>query len=210
MLNKKEITIILLITLILGFIATLINTTENFLKILFIFFLVIMLNISSKKITSYYLDSEIEIKLWEINRVGFNPLTKFKRPFPAGAFFPIISKIFLYPFTNFVWTASLIFDIKPKKYRATKRKGIYSFTEMTEWEIGLIAASGIFTNLILAIIGYFIGFPEFSKINIYYAFFNMIPISDLDGNKIFFGNQTLWSFLATLTLFGMLATILII
>ncbi|MBL7059296.1 hypothetical protein ISS08_02490, partial [Candidatus Pacearchaeota archaeon] len=94
-------------------------------------------------------------------------------------------------------------DVKAKVYRAAKRHGLYSFSEMTEYHLGLIAASGIFINLILAIIGYVIGFPLFAKLNIYYALFNMIPISDLDGNKIFFGSLVLWSFLAALTLIGL-------
>jgi len=210
MLNKKEITIILLVTLIFAFTATLIDTFENFLIIFLIFLLVICINVFSKKLASYYLDSEIEIKIWEIERYGFTTKQKLKKAFPAGAFFPILSKIVLLPFKNFIWTASLIFDIKPKKYRAVKRKGIYSFSEMTEFEIGLIAASGIFMNLLFSVLGYFLGFPTFTKLNIYYAFFNLLPISDLDGNKIFFGNQTLWSFLGILALTGLIAAILII
>jgi Zn-dependent protease len=47
------------------------------------------------------------------------------------------------------------------------------------------------------------GFSEFSRLSIYFAFFNMIPISDLDGNKIFFGSLILWSFLAALVLIGL-------
>jgi len=38
---------------------------------------------------------------------------------------------------------------------------------------------------------------------VYYAFFNILPLSDLDGNKIFFGNLVLWSFIAALVLIGM-------
>jgi Zn-dependent protease len=106
--------------------------------------------------------------------------------------------------------ASLVFDVKAKVYKAAKRHGQFSFSEITEFQIGLIAASGIILNFILAIAGYLIGFELFSKLNIYYAFFNMFPISNLDGNKIFFGNLTMWAFLATLTLIGMIATIFVI
>ena len=72
--------------------------------------------------------------------------------------------------------------------------------------MGLIAASGIFANLFFAIIGYLVGgpfFTLFSLLNIWMAFFNIIPISDLDGNKIFFGSLILWSFLAALTIIGL-------
>ena len=74
---------------------------------------------------------------------------------------------------------------------------------MTEEHNGKIAATGIIANLFLALIFYFIGGNFgvlFAKLNIWFAFFNMIPISDLDGNKIFFGNLVLWSFLAIITL----------
>src|SRR3989339_631242 len=100
------------------------------------------------------------------------------------------------------WMASLVFEVKAKTYRAAKRYGVYSFSEMTEYHIALIAASGIIGNLI--------GFPDFSRINIYYAFFNLFPISDLDGNKIFFGSLILWSFITSITLIALGFAILLV
>ncbi len=210
MINKREIILISLVILILSFTLSLLKSWNAFLTILLSIFIIIGANIFIKKLLAHYLDSEIEIKLWEIKRFGFKPTQHFKRPFPAGAFFPIISKILFFPFKNFVWMASLIFDIKPKIYRAAKRHGLYSFSEVTEDQFGLIAAAGITINLVLAIIGYFLGFHAFTQLNIYYAFFNMLPVSNLDGNKIFFGNIVLWSLLASLTLLGFLLSILII
>jgi hypothetical protein len=210
MLNRKEIISILLALLILTFSITLVETWQIFLEILIIVFIILAINIASKKIISYYLDSEIEIKLWEIMRFGFKPKSHFKRPFPAGAFFPVISKIFLFPLKNFVWMASLVFDVKPKKYHTAKRHGLYTFSEMTEAHIGLIAAAGIFMNLIFAVIGYFSGFDTFARLSIYFCLFNMIPLSDLDGNKIFFGNLVIWGFLAALTLIGILFAIFVV
>lgn len=209
MLNKKEIIAVLIATIIFGFVISLMETLKIFFYALITIFFVIIINLSAKKVTSFYFDSEIEVKLWEIERYGFKAHKRFKRPFPAGAFFPIISKIFLFPFGGFVWLASLVFEIKPKIYKAAKRHGLYTFSEMAEDQIGLIAASGILANLLFALIGYLIGIQEFAKLNIYYAFFNMIPLSDLDGNKIFFGSPVLWSFLASIILI-ILAGIIII
>ncbi len=208
MLNKKEIIYIVIITLILGVVISLIKTPEIFLYTLLAVFLVLIINIIAKKVTSFYLDSEIEIKLWEIKRYGFKTHKHFKKPFPAGAFLPLITTAFSFGFIT--WMASLVFDVKPKIYRAAKRHGLYSFSEITELHLGLIAAAGIFANLVFAIIGYLINFPEFARINILYAFFNMIPLSNLDGNKIFFGNLILWSFLASIVLIGLFYTIFII
>lgn len=209
MFNKKEILSVIIIVFVLAFAVTLHNLT-NFLTVLLIVFLVVLINIIAKKVSSFYLDSEIEVGIWEFQRYWFKPEHHFKKPVPAGAFLPIISKIIFLPLKNFVWMASLVFNVKPKTYRAARRHGLYTFSEMTEDHIGLIAASGIAANLIFAVLGYLIGFPLFSKLNIFYAFFNILPISDLDGNKIFFGNIILWSFLASLVFVGLFFTIFII
>jgi Zn-dependent protease len=210
MLNRKEIISIFVITILLGFSITLLESMEIFFYACLSVLIIIMINTAAKKISSFYLESEIEVGMWEIKRYGFKAYKHFKKPLPAGAFFPLISKIFLFPFNNFVWMASLVFDVKPKVYRAAKRHGLYKFSEMTEYHIGLIAASGIAANILLAIIGYLINFPLFAKLNIYYALFNLIPVSELDGNKIFFGSFVLWSFLASIVLIGMLLIILIV
>lgn len=221
MFNKKEIITILIVTLILAFAINLIKTIESFFYTILAVFLIIMINISAKKIASFYFESEIEIKLWEIKRIGLlflfwkfkkgsHPSHKFKRPFPIGAFLPIISKIFLFPINSLVWMASLVFDVKPKIYRTAKRHGLYSFSEMTESHMGIIASAGIIINIIFAIIAYFIGFQEFTRLSIFYVFFNMIPLSELDGNKIFFGNIVLWSFLASIVLIGLFFTLFIV
>ena len=203
MLTKKEIIAILVATVILAFSINLIASISSFLYALLAVFIIILINLIAKKMTSFHLDSEIEISLWEIKRYGVKAHHRFKKPFPLGAFLPILSKLILFSINSFVWMASLVFDVKAKTYRSAKRHGLYKFSEMTEDHIGYIAAAGIGANLVLAIIGYLIGYPLFAKLNIYYAFFNMIPISNLDGNKIFFGNLVLWIFLAVITLIGL-------
>lgn len=203
MLNKKEIGSIIIITIILAFALSLVKSMEIFLYTLLSVFLILIINIIAKKIASYYLESKIDIGLWEIKQYWFKKHWHFKKAFPAGAFFPIILTVL--SMGIFTWLACLTFEVKPKAYRVAKKHELYSFSEMTEWHIGLIAAAGIFTTLIFAIIGYFIGLPSamnFVKLSIFYAFFNMLPFSSLDGNKIFFGNIVLWSFLAILTLIG--------
>ena len=208
MLNSKEIASILAVTIILGFTISLITSTTAFLYTTGSILIIVLLTTTAKKITSSYFEAGIEVKLWEIKKYGFRAHHNFKRPFPAGAFFPIIITALTTGLVN--WLACLTFDVKAKIHRAAKRHGYYSFSEMTEYHIGLIAASGIFLNLILAILGYLFNFPTFAELNIYYAFFNMIPLSELDGNKIFFGNLVLWCFLATLVLIGVCCALLII
>jgi hypothetical protein len=208
MINQKEATSIILVSLVLGLLISLIQSWNAFLYSLLFIFLVIIINIFAKKIMSYQLDSEIKVKLWEIRQWGYKKHNHFKRYFPMGIFLPIIISIISLGYI--IWAAVLTFDVKPKKYRAAKRYGLYSFSEITEYHLGLIAASGIVANLLFAILGYLIGFPEFARLNIYYAFFNMIPISNLDGNKIFFGSLVLWSFLAVMVLIALAYAIFLI
>lgn len=210
MINKKEIIKIITISLVIGFSLSLMTNMESsFLAKAIIFaFLVLSINIIAKKVSSYYLDSEIEIDFWEVKRFGWRTGYTFKKPFPAGVFAPIITSILT--LGHFVWLSSLTYETKPKTYRAAKRYNLYKFSEMSEYHIGWIAATGVIANLIFAIIGYLIGFPFFSKINIWLAFFNMIPFSDMDGNKILFGSPVLWAFLGAITLIFVGYTILLV
>lgn len=203
MFNRKEIVSIILASIFLAFAITLVETFNYFAYALIAVFAAIIINVFAKKIAAFFFEADIEIKLWEFKRYGYTHKQKTKIPFPAGLLFPLFSKIILFPLNGFVWMASLVFDVKPKSWRVAKRHGYYSFSEMTEDHIGYIAAFGIIANLVLAFLGYLIGYPLFSRINIWLAFFNMIPVSDLDGNKIFFGNLTLWNILAIVTLLAL-------
>jgi len=214
MVNKKEVFVITLIILILTLSINLsLNILDGFNLFFSTFlsvFIVVVSNVLIKKFTAYNLDSEIEVKVWELGKYGFSKDKHSKKPFPIGAVIPLISKFLFFSFNNFVWMASLVFDVKPRVYRSAKRFGLYTFSDVTEYHLGLIAASGVVINLVLAVIGYFAGFPLFGRLNLYYAFFNMLPLSELDGNKILFGSKVIWSFLASIVLLGMLFAILIV
>ena len=201
MLNLKEISSIVIATLIIGITINLFKGVETLFYTILAVFCVIIINILAKKITSFYLDSEIEVGFWKVERYGFKPSQYFKKAIHAGIILPIL--ISLISLGNVFWMASLIFEVKPKIYGAAKRHGLYSYSEMTENHIGMIAVMGVAANLVFAIVGYLLGFMEFSRLNVYFAFFNLLPLSDLDGNKIFFGNLILWSFLAALVLIGL-------
>lgn len=198
MFKKKEVLTILLVGIVLAVSISLIETWKGFWITTIAIFLAILINVSAKKGFAYYLDSEIEIKTWSIKRYGFKPHNHFKRAFPAGIFFPIMISAFTYG--SLMWLGSLVFEVKPKIYRAAKKHGLYSFSEMTEFQIGLIAIAGVVANLLLAVIGYFFGWGEFARLNIWFAFFNILPISDLDGSKIFFGDLVLWSLITSIVL----------
>jgi hypothetical protein len=201
MINFKEIGLMVIISIILAFAISLVKSLNAFLVALLAIFIVILVNVVAKKIITFFLESEIEIKLWEVRQIGFKPNSRFNKEMPAGIIMPIL--ISLVSLGHLYWMANMVFEVKAKVSRAAKRWGLYTFSEITEWHIGLIAAWGIIANLLFAVIGYLIGFEEFARLNIYFAAFNLIPISDLDGNKVFFGSLILWSFLAILALIGL-------
>lgn len=201
MFQKKEILTIIAVAIIISASMSFLESWIAFFETLAVVFSVVMINIGAKKISAFYLDSEIEIKIWEVQRYGFKPGDYFKKPFPAGILLPLITS--LLTLKHFLWLAAFVFDIKPKIYRAAKRHGLYLFSEISEYHLGLIASAGIAANIIFSIIMYFVGLPEFARISIYYSFFNILPISDLDGNKIFFGSFVTWSLLVSLILVGL-------
>ncbi len=201
MMNVKEISFMVLASVVLAFVITLFTSLKSFFTFLLIVFVIILINVLVKKITAFILDSRIDIKLWEISRYGFKPSQMFRKPIPAGIIFPLF--IVLITVGKVYWLASLVFEVKANVSRTAKRWGTYAFSEMTESHIGIIAGAGILATLFFALIGYLLGFESFARISIFYAFFNMLPISELDGNKIFFGSIVFWSFLAILTLIGL-------
>ena len=210
MFTKKESAGIFVAILTMSFALSIWNL-KIFPSIFLSIFLIVLANIIAKKISAYNFEAKIENRIWEVQKYGFKPESRFNKPLFfgminvrsvwMGIILPVITSIISLGY--FTWLGVLVFDVKPKSYRTAKRHGLYSFSEMTENQIGYIAAFGVLANLLLAVVGYLIGFELFAKLNIYCAFFNMIPLSDLDGNKIFYGNIVLWSFLSALTLVGL-------
>src|SRR3989344_5585798 len=110
MLNREEITAIIVASLIIGFATSLVTSTKLFIYSTLAIFLVIIVNLVAKKVSGYYLESEVETRLWDVKRYGFATHKYFKRPFPMGAFLPLITTAATLGFVT--WTASLVFDVK--------------------------------------------------------------------------------------------------
>ncbi|HRZ85859.1 MAG TPA: hypothetical protein P5277_03700 [Candidatus Paceibacterota bacterium] len=211
----KEIFAIFLAIILLTFIVIFNSNSKsgiNYLSILFSFFiaaLVIIINILGKKIVANFYGARINHKIWMIKRYGFRREAAFNKPLPVGILIPFLVSLISYGYIMFM--TFLEFDVYSTSARSAKSQGIHRFTEITEIHLGLIAAAGIFFNLIGAVIGYIANFPEFSRLNIYYSLFCLIPLSNLDGSKIFFstgssGNKitfglpTLWIILLIINL----------
>ncbi|MEI6731158.1 MAG: hypothetical protein WCK90_00605 [archaeon] len=193
---------IIVMTLVFGFAGILENGFTTYLPsllwILLFSALIILVAIAAKKVMARALDSDVEHEIWSWSRYGFKPNEHLKTPLPAGALFPLA--LALVTIGYFKLCAFLTYETRVSKYRASKRFGIYSFSEMTDWHNGLIGAVGIMSVLLVGVIGYFQGAELLFKMATYYAVFNLIPFSKLDGAQIFFGNRILWATLAIITL----------
>jgi hypothetical protein len=193
--STKEILTILLTAIILGASVSYM-TNQAYLTSIVAFFAILVANIIVKKLISYHYESDITIKPWSIYQFGFRKDAHFKEPVPMS-WVPILLTLL----TNGAiwWLAILQFDVKARPERVSKRHGLYRFTEMTEWHIGMIAFSGILTNLIIGIVSYTLGFEFFAKLNIYYAAWSLAPLGNLDGTKLFFANKSIWIITAIVT-----------
>ena len=203
MFKLKEIEHIILAIIVLIFIVNfkfiLSNYPRDNLIMVYIIsiILIVFINLFAKKLTARYFEANIETKIWMLKRFGVKKHQHFKKKVPAGIIIPFIISII--SMGQVLWLAVLEFDVHPMAARVSKRHEKYKYTEMAEIHLGLIAAAGVALNLLTSIIGYLAGFPEFTRLSVYYAAFSLVPIGQLDGTKIFFGNKTLWFTLVIIT-----------
>ncbi len=192
----RESLVILFAVIILG-VSVSFGNSSLFWVYLVSFLVIITSNVIVKKIAGYLLEIGVDIKFWTFYQYGFRQSSHFKKPVPMlwlSMILSFFSRGYLW------WLAILEFDVSPKVERVARRHGLYRFTEVTEWHIAWIAIWGIIINIILGIIGYVAGFETFAKLSIYYSAWSIIPLSSLDGSKIFFSSRKLWVVVSVIVL----------
>jgi Zn-dependent protease len=210
--ESKELTHILaaivVLTAIISFLPIL-NQNYTLIPKLFVFAaLIILIPILAKKALAFRLDANVEHEIWLFQRIGYKAHQKFKRPILAGIIIPILFSIFtLGIFKVFTF---LTYETKALKRRAARRHGYYSFTEMTELHHALIGASGVLALMLLSLIAYLLNFPELAKYSTFYAFWNLIPFSKLDGTQILLGSRPIYISLAVIVLIALSYAIFLI
>ncbi len=209
--KKEEIAQILIAILMLfivvgvGFIVQ--GEIERLTETIIFSIIIISIHVYVKKGFAYMLDCNVEHRIWHVFRIGWREHHHFKKEIPFGIIIPLIFTAFslgLFKIMTF-----LTYETRALKHRAAKRFGFYSFTEVTDWDNGLIGASGIIALMVVSIVGYILGFESLSKMAAYYVLFNMIPISNLDGTQIFFGSRIIWSVLGLISLIFTLFALMI-
>lgn len=194
------LTAVVIYTIVSGFSFALKAQWNLVLLTLAFSFIIIAISVLTKKTAANLLDSDVEHEVWEMSNFGFTPQFKAKKPIPMGLILPLILAIISLGAVKF--SAFLTYETRALKHRAAKRFGVYSYTEMTDWHNALIGAAGIMVLLLLSLITYLLPVANLellSKMAAYYAFWNILPISKLDGTQIFFGSRILWAILATTT-----------
>ncbi len=185
----KEFFSILLATAVMGYIIAFEEITwKSWISYSVLALFIILFSVFASKMAARRYGCKAEFSLWNIKHYWFYKESYFRWPFPVW-----VLALPLVWLTGFVkWFALLVFDASPT---ALGRK----FAEITEFEQAIIAAWGIFASLFLGIVTMLSGFKEFAMLNLWYAFFNCLPFSDLNGSKIFFGSPIMWVFIFILS-----------
>lgn len=200
MFKKQEIGTIILASLAMGFVISFkelqtfeVETLYSFLKSAGFALITVLLCMIASKIAAYKFGCGAEFRLWTMERYGFHKRHYVKRPIPTWLAFPLF--LVFISWGTIKWLALLVFDIA----HTTRALGKTEYSEVTEWELGLIAFYGLLANIALAIISKFAGWSSLASLNIWFVFFNLLPFSELNGMKILNGSKMLWIFIVILS-----------
>lgn len=200
MITLREIGALILALIVLAFSNSFIDSNK-FLYSLILFAIILAVYVAGKKIMAWYLESQEEIKILTFQRYGWYERSYLRAKVPIGIILPFALSILSLGWIK--WFAVLESDVQGTTARAARRHDYYSYSELTEWHLALISAAGILGMFIIAIVSYLINYPELSRLSIYFAAFNMLPLGKLDGTRVFFGSRPLFTILWILILIGL-------
>ncbi len=195
MLNKKEIGIFALVSLVIGFLMSFkelnaynAETFNVYIKNTGYAAITVLLNMIVLKLSAYRYGCNVEFRLWTLERYGFHNAQHLKKPIPMWILTPLI---FIFVTRGYIkWLALFVFDIE---HISRELKG-KNYSKITEWELALIVFYSIIANVGLAIFSIFMGWNDLALLNAGLALFSVIPFSELNGMKIMQGSIMLWIF----------------
>ncbi len=198
--TKKEVLHLVLAILALGFVFgfddkrpsfNLFYWLLNYFRVCLASAAVLLSYALVQKIVAEHYSCSSEFRLWSLQRFGFRPEYKAKRPFPVGIVLGILIAFLSAGKLPFAAFAS--FNIKEERYRRVGRK----YINITALETAKVALSGVFAALLIAFILSALHLSkEIVLIASLFAFFQMIPLPHLDGAKVFFASMPLFAFSA--------------
>lgn len=187
MINKREILTIVLAAMIIGYVESFSRFSwMEWLSMSALGLAVVAVHSLGQKIGAMMFDATTETSIWKVESFWFTKKRHFSKPFPAGLFFPLILLFATFGYLKFLAVTTFEVSAFPSKMRA--------FAKVTELQIAVIALSGSIANALVSLASFILGFREFAMLNLFFIFFNLLPISALDGAKIFFGSRLLWVF----------------
>ncbi len=204
--KNLEIKHLLISTIVLAFVfsfrewgtegfSVITGITNWILYILVVAIALILKQIGHKIVAKKY-GASSEFRIWSIERYGLSKSKKFPKSFvgyriqtfPLGL---ILSITLAFVSNGLIKFAAVTSSKIKEKYRLGKK-----FKNLTEFETAAISLAGPLTNLFLAIIfqitGNLFNFERFVIVNSALAMYSMIPLSKLDGSRIFFGSKILY------------------
>lgn len=217
--TKKEITYLLIVTVILAFVFGFNDNREtfeisywlaNFAKMLVIVGLSVFVHDFAHDIAAKKYGFISEYRLWGIKKFRLFGKDKFPRTyslfgrkitvssFPIGILIALL--VTLLSNGRLFFTAISSYGLMVKRsYRLGKR-----FVEVTDFEEAKIALAGPMANVLVAILfGAFNGsgiFTDIILINSLMPVFDMLPLPGLDGFKVFAGSKAMYVFTFLLVL----------
>ena len=196
MFSKKEIIWIIIAILIGGFLIEINEELKLDLIGLLWATIIILVSVFAKKITAPIYNITIEHKIWSFKQWWFTTRSHFKKPIPIGLILPfflsILSLGLIKPFTILQFDSENL-----TKKRILKKRGSYRYSEINDSDPAFTAAWGFWALILLTVVASLLKQPELAKYSLYYGIWNLIPISQLDGSKLFFGSFINWVLLIT-------------
>lgn len=199
--SKKEVIAVIVSIILLSLVITFaeflkgftITTLLYYLKILGFSAIIILAPFFVKKVVAYRREIKIEHKIWEFKRYLLPKKSHLKRPLLMGIILPVFLSIITLGY--FKCMTFLQFDATPLPSKVVRKSRLKRFTEIMDFDLGIIVFWGIIATLIVALIanlfGNTFGLNELAKYSIIYAIWNILPFSQLDGFKLLMGSQPL-------------------
>lgn len=175
---------------------------QNFIGITIIVAVSLLIREIGHKIVARSYDCSTEYRIWEIKRTGFSEKAKLPKKFlgfkvssiPLGIILPLLFVFISRGKIPFAITGTFIITINTL-YRVGRK-----YVRLTELEEAKIALAGPIASILFAIflkflsIIFSINLNTAITITLFIAIFNMLPIPNIDGGRIFFGNKGMYIF----------------
>lgn len=210
--NKKEISAIILAIIIMTLILSFSNGilyTEKLLESLAISAVIILFSVFCKKAIAKKIDTKINLEIWGLQRFWISRRAALKKPAPMGLILPLLLAFLSGGFIKFLTLMQFTIEALPSK--SAKKYGRHRFSNISDWDNGLIAFYSMIGLVLLSLITSFFEYSiliQISRWSFFYAAYGLVPFGNLDGLKLFFASRPLYIF--SLVLMAVLGAIILI